>query len=131
MVLASCLSLVIDSGFCVLQALVELAKVGVFAHALVKKRRYWPKHVPGDKIIEHFKDKAVGYVDARQGNLDGIPFYLYGMKEPDYTMIMMATYGTLQRMGPEKHGHSNSTTKKQQQHSSIQRLCQIIIATVT
>ena len=93
---------VLDSGFCVLQALVELAKVGVFAHALVKKRLYWPKHVPGDKIIEHFKDKAVGYVDARQGNLDGIPFYLYGMKEPDYTMIIMATYGTLQRMGPEK-----------------------------
>ena len=93
---------VLDSGFCVLQALVELAKVGVFAHALVKKRQYWPKHVPGDEIIEHFKDKAVGYVDARQGNLDGIPFYLYGMKEPDYTMIIMATYGTLQQMGPEK-----------------------------
>ena len=44
----------------------------------------------------------MGYVDARRGNLDGIPFYLYGMKEPDYTMIIMATYGTLQRMGPEK-----------------------------
>ena len=72
----------------------------------------------------------MGYVDARRGNLDGIPFYLYGMKEPNYTMIIMAMYGTLQRMGPEKHRHSNSTMKKQQQHSSIQRLCQIIITTV-
>ena len=44
----------------------------------------------------------MGYVDARWGNLDGIPFYLYGMKKPDYTMIIMAMYGTLQRMGPEK-----------------------------
>ena len=121
---------VLDSGFCVLQALVELAKVGVFAHALVKKRQYWPKHVPGDKIIEHFKDKAVGYVDARRGNLDGIPFYLYGMKEPDYTMIIMAMYGTLQRMGPEKTRTFKLNNEKQQQHSSIQRLCQIIIATM-
>ena len=38
---------VLDSGFCVLQGLVELKKLGVFAHALIKKRRYWPKHVKG------------------------------------------------------------------------------------
>ena len=38
---------VLDSGFCVLQALVELKKCGVYAHALIKKRRYWPKYVLG------------------------------------------------------------------------------------
>ena len=38
---------VLDSGFCVLQGLVELKKLGVFAHALIKKCRYWPKHVKG------------------------------------------------------------------------------------
>ena len=30
--------IVIDSGFCVLKGLVELKKVGIFAHALIKKR---------------------------------------------------------------------------------------------
>jgi hypothetical protein len=93
---------VLDSGFCVLEALVQMRKVGVFAHALVKKRRYWPKHVPGDLIIAHFADKVIGEADAIKGYLQGVPFYLFGMKEPDYTMIIMATYGTLRELGPDK-----------------------------
>ena len=36
------------------------------------------------------------------GELDSIPFYLYGMKEPDYMMQIMATYGTLEEKGQEK-----------------------------
>ena len=34
---------ILDSGFCVLKGLVELRKVGVFASAVTKKRRFWPK----------------------------------------------------------------------------------------
>ena len=71
---------VLDSGFCVLQGLVELKKKGVYAHALIKKRRYWLNHVPGDDIIAHFAEKKVGETDAIHGELDSIPFYLYGMK---------------------------------------------------
>ena len=47
----------LDSGFCVLQAIVELKKKGLFAAALIKKRRYLPKHVPGDEIIQHLQKK--------------------------------------------------------------------------
>ena len=92
----------LDSGFCVLQGLVELKKLGVFAHALIKKRRYWPKHVKGDDIIHHFANKEVGSADALRGQLDGVPVYIYGMKEPDYTMMLMATYGTLVEQGDKK-----------------------------
>ena len=95
---------VLDSGFCVLQGLVELKKKGVYAHARIKKRRYWPKHVPGDVIIAHFTEKKVGKTDAINGELDSIPFYLYGMKEPDYMMQIMATYRTLEEKGQEKKG---------------------------
>jgi hypothetical protein len=38
---------VLDSGFCVLQGIVELKKRGVFAAALIKKCRYWPKWILG------------------------------------------------------------------------------------
>ena len=93
---------VLDSGFCVLQGLVELKKLGVFAHALIKKHRYWPKHVKGDDIIQHFANEEVGSADALQGQLDGVPVYIYGMKEPDYTMMLMVTYGTLVKQGEEK-----------------------------
>ena len=93
---------VLDSGFCVLEAIVHLRKKGVFAAALIKKRRYWPKHVDGDAIIEHFAQKEVGEVDAWRGLLDGESFYIYSMKEPDYVMSLMTTYGTLARYGEEK-----------------------------
>ena len=39
----------------------------------------------GDEIVEHFKDKQFGFADALPGMLDGIPPYIFGMKEPDYT----------------------------------------------
>ena len=67
----------LDSGFCVLKALVELKKKGVFAHALIKKRRYWPRHVPRDHIIAHFTNEEVGKADAIKGVLDDVPFYLF------------------------------------------------------
>ena len=86
---------ILDSGFCVLKALIELKKIGVFASALIKKRRYWPKFVPGDTIDKHFEDKEVGETDSLNGQLEGIPYDIFCMKEPDYVMKMMSTYGGL------------------------------------
>ena len=63
-----------------------------------KETQILAKYVKGDEIIEHFKDKQVGFADL----LDGIPVYIFGMKEPDYTMMLMATYGTSGRKGDEK-----------------------------
>ena len=45
--------LILDSGFCVLNGIVALAKKGVFASALIKKKRYWPKYIKGEEIKEH------------------------------------------------------------------------------
>jgi Transposase IS4 len=92
---------VLDSGFCVLQGLIELRKKGVFAAAIVKKRRYWPKHIDGDGIKTHFEGKAVGETDAIAGTLGGVPFHIMGLKEAPYVMTMMTTYGTLERTGKE------------------------------
>ena len=85
---------ILDSGFCVLEALVALNKVGVFAGALIKKRRYWPKHIDGDGIDEYFKDKEVGENDTFEGELSGVKYTIMCMKEPDYVMKIMSTYGT-------------------------------------
>ena len=61
-----------------------------------------PKHVPGQQIIEHFADKSIGFSDAIKGELDRVPFHLYGMKEPDYVMQIMLMYGTMSELGEEK-----------------------------
>ncbi len=60
-----------------------------------KKRGYWPTHVPGDVIDSHMSRYEVGATDAIQGNLDGILYNIWAMKDAGYTMKMMATGGKL------------------------------------
>ena len=69
----------------------------MFASDLIKKRRYWPKHIKGDDIIAHFNDKDVGDTDSLQGKMNNVPFHIFAMKEPDYVMKLMSTYGTNER----------------------------------
>ena len=74
---------ILDSGFCVLKGIVELKKRGIYASALIKKRKYWSKYIKGDVIRQHFDDKAVGNCDSWKGNMEEVPFHVYTMKEPD------------------------------------------------
>ena len=99
---------VLNSRFCVVQGLVELLKVGVFAAALIKKRRYWPKYVEGEKIKEHFESKPVGFADALPGTMDGVPFHISCQKAPNYVMMFMTTYGTLNGKGKENRRGANT-----------------------
>jgi len=95
---------VLDSGFCVVKALTQLARKGVFASAVIKKRRYWPKDVDGDMIKAHFEDAPVGHTDCFRMQLqeDNSKIDIHGFKEPNYIMMLMATYGTLERMGDDQ-----------------------------
>ena len=56
--------MVLDSGFCVLKAIVDLQKVGVYSAALIKKRKYWPKGVPGEAMQSHFDKEGYKSVTA-------------------------------------------------------------------
>ena len=96
-------TVILDSGFCVLKGIVEMRKLGVFGAALIKKRRYWPKHIRGDDIAQHFEKKEVGDVDAWPGEMDGVKFHVFCMKEPNYVMSIMSTYGSLTRTGSQKY----------------------------
>ena len=108
---------VLDSDFCVLKAIIELNKKGVYAAAQIKKRRYWPKYIPGDAIISKFENKEVCASDASQGELDNVRFHVVDMKEPDYVMMIMTTYGTLAEFGDETktlHGQWSQACHKVQ-----------------
>jgi hypothetical protein len=65
--------------------------MGVFAGALIKKRRFWPKYIAGDAIDNHLAGKNVGDVAAVEGYLDDTIYNVWAMKEPDYTMKIMGT----------------------------------------
>ena len=86
---------IMDSGFCVLQALVKLASFGVYSSAVIKKRWYWPKYSDSGEIDSHFDLKEVGQTDSLPGTLDGTNFKVFCMKEEDYVIKLMATYGAL------------------------------------
>jgi hypothetical protein len=92
---------VLDSGFCVLKGIIELKKVGIHAAALIKKRRYWPKHIDGQKILEYFQDKEIGFSNALKGKMEDVDFYIHCVKEPDYVLMFMTSYGL-----PSGHGHT-------------------------
>ena len=85
---------ILDSGFCVLKGMIELRKKKVFPSALIKKQQYWPKYIKGDDIKANFENKNMGDADSWAGTLENIPFHVYDMKEPDYLMSLMSTYGT-------------------------------------
>mgnify|MGYP003341001374 FL=1 len=87
--------IILDSGFCVLLGLIALLNVGIYASAVVKKRRYWPAFVDGDEIKNHMAGKDIGSVDCRHGTLNGKEFCLFAMNENKYSMILISTYGAL------------------------------------
>ena len=47
------------------KGIIDLECKGVYAAALIKKRRYWPKGVLGDLVDTHFEDKEDGDVETK------------------------------------------------------------------
>ena len=107
---------ILDSGFCVLQGLIELRKRGVYASAVIKKRRYWPKHVPGKAMDDKLNNSDIGTVECLHGQLDNVNYNMYAMKEPDFVMKMMATYGALTPYSDEKDSRREISKEGEKQY---------------
>ncbi len=86
------------------QSYKTLAKKGVFGSVLIKERRYWPKVVNEDIIKAYFEESVVGHTDCFRTNLleDNSGIDIYGFTEPDSIMMLMATYGNIERVGQEQ-----------------------------
>ena len=79
-----------------------MQKKGLYASALVKKTTVLAQVQWGDDVKEHFVDKIVGSVDTWPGMIDGVSFYVFSMKEPNYVTNIMSTYGTLNEIDDAK-----------------------------
>ena len=51
--------------------------------------------VPGKEMYDHFREVEVGEIDPIQGTVGDVIYRLWGMKEPNYVVGMMATGGHL------------------------------------
>ena len=76
----------LESGFCVSKGITALLEFGVYASALIKKRKYWTKGLPGDAIDEYFADKDfthVGMLEAiTEEGPEGKAFNIFCFKDP-------------------------------------------------
>ena len=84
------------------KGITALFDFGVYAAALIKKRKYWPKGVPVDAIDEYFSDKDVTHVymleSITEEGPEGKSFKIFCFKEPEYVMKIMATWMTLEEL---------------------------------
>jgi hypothetical protein len=94
----------LDSAFCVLEGLVALRERGVHAFAVIKKRRYWPRHVPGDEMLSTAALWDIGKCQALRGlattpSGTTISFFLSALRDNQHVFLAMSTHGTLHPTG--------------------------------
>ena len=88
-----------DSEFCVATCITKLEDKGVYAEALIKKRRYWQRGVHGDLIDTHFEDKEVSDILIIEARTEDIKlFKKFCMKYPDYVIKIMASWVILDEL---------------------------------
>ena len=61
------------------------------------ERKYWPDFIKGNEINKQSEGKEICKTDSLSGIMDSIPFHAFGLKEPDYMMRVLASYGTNER----------------------------------
>lgn len=98
-----------DSGFCVTAGILHLHELGVYGQALVKKRKYWPKDVPGDQIDRYFDGKELGFSKTLKQDMDGILFYVHCSKDTKFVTKMMSTHGLLTPIPDHKTYRQNES----------------------
>ena len=109
---------VMNSVFCVVKAIVELRKRGIFSSSMIKKKRLWPKYVKGDEILSLSKIKNQVMLILLNVRGEREIFYIHGLQESDYSLLFMTTYGTLDRCDKEQKRKIITKEKKTNQSNS-------------
>jgi hypothetical protein len=91
----------------VLQGVLALRMHGLYAVAIIKKKRYWPKHIDGDFITTGVANLPLGTCvaqlgKARRGPFE-FPFYLVALRDSNHVVLAMATQGTTLPTGKLVH----------------------------
>ena len=94
----------LDSGFGVLEVLVKLQEHGLYGVAIIKKKRYWPKHVAGEDLKTQTAAGPIGSVAARSGTFttttgQACKFYVVGQRDSKACILAMSTWGTTKGSG--------------------------------
>ena len=72
-----------NSSFCVALGVTALHQQGVHGQFLIKKRRYWPKHVPRDYIDQYMMANLLGTTETFVQELGGLCLFVYCTHDAD------------------------------------------------
>ena len=99
-----------DSGFCVTAGILHLHDHGVYGQSLIKKRKYWPKGVPGDQIDTYMKDKPLGFVKTLRQEMNGVAFNVHCTKDDRFVTKLMSTHGLIGEVADHKTWRQNKAS---------------------
>ena len=91
---------IMDSRFATLSGLLNLLAHGVYATIAIKKKRYWPREVPGDEMEQRMEHARLGACFAQRGLIttsEGTTphtFHLVALKDMDFVAKYMTTWGS-------------------------------------
>jgi hypothetical protein len=91
-----------DSGFGVLAALPELRKRGLHGTIVMKKKKYWPKGLPGDQILEALRMQEIGTTQVLVGKFKGEKIWVGCQVDSKHTTLIANTWSTTERTGSKK-----------------------------
>eukprot|EP00055_Hartaetosiga_balthica_P018338 m.133075 g.133075 ORF g.133075 m.133075 type:complete len:412 (+) comp9491_c0_seq2:1076-2311(+) len=99
----------LDSGFGVVDAALTLLAKGLYATTVYKKRRYFPRNIPGDSVAVYLDNAPIGTVATKLGvrnetrdvnpQIVGREFRLFAIREEAYVSLFTATWGGIEREG--------------------------------
>jgi hypothetical protein len=84
-----------NGGFCIAPGIVAFHKKGVWGQFLIKKRKYWPRFVPGDYIDKYMREKPLGFSKMFVQIIKGTRFLINCTKDRDYVTKIMSMHGLL------------------------------------
>jgi hypothetical protein len=103
---------IMDSAFCQLKALIELEKRGIYATSVIKKRKYWPKHIDGAQMDTQVDQTPVGTSRCLRGKMDGQPFALVTLKDTKHNLKLATTCGSMERVPEIKRRRDPITNQR-------------------
>ena len=84
--------MIMDSLLFVLRGMEELRKLGVFAFALMKKRRYWMKYFPGNTMEHQMYAKEVVSSNTLQTSMENTTYNIFFLNNPYCNVNNMSTF---------------------------------------
>ena len=85
-----------------LKTIIELKKRVILSSELIKKRRYWTRYIKGNYIKEHFERNVPGDFVYLKGEMEDVDFYLIGLKDMDYVLLLITAYGSRNRFSRDQ-----------------------------